>query len=191
MLDPVASAGPLGLQLQSAWPTASPALRVAVAEGLRVLVFRHLYGGAACTDEVLAAHGLPSLPAPGICLGDDPWLVWTGPTESLLLTSNDDLADGLVATLRPGCHRLACVLDVSAGWLAFDLLGAGVDDLLSHLLEADTIPGRAGRGVRARLMDIRTVVMRVRSDRVLLAVERPHGSYAAQWIGLAWRAAQG
>jgi len=162
-----------------------------VADGLRVLVFRHLAGGATDTNEVLAAHGLPSLPAPGICVGNDPWQVWTGPTESLLLTSDDDLADGLVVALRPGSHHLACVLDVSAGWLAFDLLGAGVDDLLSRLLDASAIPGHPGRGVRARLMDIRAVVMRVRSDRVLLAVERQHGSHVAQWIGHAWRAAQG
>jgi hypothetical protein len=162
-----------------------------VASGLRVLVFRHLAGGTACTDEVLIAHGLPSLPAPGMCLGNDPWQVWTGPTESLLLTSDDDLADGVVAALRPGCHRLACVIDQTAGWLAFDLLGAGVDVLLSHLLDASAIPGQAGRGARARCIDIRTVVMRVAPDRVLLVVERPHGSYVAQWICDTCRAALG
>jgi len=191
MLEPVLSASPSGLSWQAALPPASPALRVSVADGLRVLVIRHLAGGAAGTDEVLAAHGLPALPAPGICVGNDPWQVWTGPTESLLLTSDDDLADGVVAALRPGCHRLACVLDQSAGWLAFDLLGVGVDDLLPRLLDASAIPGQAGRGVRARCMDIRAVVMRVAPDRVLLVVERPHGSHAAEWINQALRAAQG
>lgn len=191
MLEPEASPSPLGLSWQAALPPATPTLRVSVAGGLRVLVFRHLAGGAAGTDEVLAAHGLPALPAPGICLGNDPWQVWTGPTESLLLTSDDDLADGVVAALRPGCLGLACVLDQSAGWLAFDLLGAAVDDLLPRLLDASAIPGQAGRGWRARCIDIRTVAMRVASDRVLLVVERPHASYAAQWIGDACRAAQG
>ena len=191
MLEPVAPSSPPGLSWRAALPPATSALRVSLADGLRVLVFRHLAGGAAGTDEVLAAHGLPSLPAPGMCLGNDPWQVWTGPTESLLLTSDDDLADGVVAALHPGCHRLACVLDQSAGWLAFDLLGAGVDALLSHLLDASAIPKQAGLGARARCMDIRTVVMRVASDRVLLVVEAPHGSYAAQWIGDACRAAQG
>ncbi len=191
MLERLRLPSPLGLSWQAALPPASPALRVSVADGLRVLVFRHLAGGAAGTDDVLAAHGLPALPAPGICLGNDPWQVWTGPTESLLLTSDDALADGVVAALRPGCHRLACVLDQSAGWLVFDLRGAGVDALLPRLLDASAIPSHAGRGARARFMDIRAVVMRVAPDRVLLVVERPHGSYAAQWIGHAWRAAQG
>lgn len=191
MLEPVASSSPLGLAWQDALPPASPALSVSVAGGLRVLVFRHLAGGAAGTDDALAAHGLPALPAPGVCLGNDPWQVWTGPTESLLLTSDDTLADGMAAALRPGCHGLACVLDQSAGWLVFDLRGADVDALLPHLLDASAIPRHAGRGWRARFMDIRSVVMRVEPDRVFLVVERPHGSYAAQWIGHAWRAAQG
>lgn len=192
MLDDLeASASPVGMQLQSALPTASPALRVTMAEGLRVLVFRHLAGGAEGTDEVLGAHGLPSLPAPGICLGSDPWQVWIGPSESLLLTSDDVLADRVVAALRPGCQGLACVLDQSAGWLAFDLLGAGVDALLPRLLDASAIPGHPGRGVRARFVDISAMVMRIESDRVLLVVERPHARYAADWIGHAWRSAQG
>ncbi|MCE2660106.1 MAG: hypothetical protein LW854_18010 [Rubrivivax sp.] len=156
-----------------------------------MLALRHLAGDAAAIDEVLTAHSLPPLPGPGACLGDDPWQLWTGPAEMLLVTSNGPLADGVLAALRPGCHRLACAVDQSAGSLVFDMRGAGLDDLLSRLLDASAIPGHAGLGVRARLMDISAVILRVGQDRALLVVDRALGGYAAQWIGHAWHAGPG
>lgn len=177
--------------LLAALPPATRALKVSVLEAPRVLVFRHLAGGEAAVHEVLAGHHLAALPAPGCCPGNDPWQVWIGPAESLLLTTSGQVADGVAAALQPGCSSLACVVDQSAGWLVFELLGAGVDDLMPRLLDASAIPRHAGQGARARFMDISAVVMRVGPDRVLLAVERPHGSYAVQWIGHAWRAVPG
>jgi hypothetical protein len=38
-------------------------------------------------------------------------------------------------------------------------------------------------------MDISAVVMRLERDRAWLAVERPHGTYATEWISHVWRAA--
>jgi sarcosine oxidase gamma subunit len=191
MGERLVSSSHLEAGLQAALPPATRTLKVSVVEGLRVLVFRHLVGSETAIDEVLASNHLSGLPTPGTCLGDDPWQVWIGPAESLLLTAKGGLADDVLTALRPGCNSLGCVVDQSAGWLVFELLGAGVDDLLPRLLDASAIPQHAGQGARARFMDISAVVMRVGLDRVLLAVERPHGSYAAQWIGHAWRAALG
>jgi sarcosine oxidase gamma subunit len=191
MVDRLVFSSTLEAGLQAALPPATRALKVSVAEGQRVLVLRHLTGGAAAVDEVLAANHLAPLPMQGTCLGNDPWLMRIGPTEGLLLTTNTRIADDVLAALRPGCSSLACVLDQSAGWLVFELLGPGVDELLPRLFDAGSIPWHAGQGARARFMDISAVVMRVRPDRVLLAVERPHASYAAQWIGHAWRATPG
>lgn len=177
--------------LQAALPLATRTLKVSVVEDLRVLVFRHLEGGAAAVHEVLAANHLAALPTPGACLGDDPWQVWIGPAQSLLLTANDRVADDVLAALHPGCNSLACVVDQSAGWLVFEMLGASVDDLLPRLFDASANPRHPGQAARARFMDISAVVMRVGPDQVLLAVERTHGSYAAEWIGHAWRATLG
>ncbi len=182
-------------QADAAWqavlPPASQALKVSVAGGLRVLALRYLAGGAAAIHEVLAAHHLPPLPVAGTCVDSDPWQVWTGPAESLLMTMNDRLADDLVAALRPGCHRLACVFDQSAAWTVFELNGTDVDNLLPRLLDASAVPSHAGQGGRARFVDISAVVMRVGPERWVLGVDRSHERYAAQWIGHAWLASQG
>ena len=191
MLELLAATSPIDDLWQAALPAPTPALQVSVVDGFRLLVFRHLPGGVAAADEALAANRLPALPAPGTCVGSDPWQVWLGPGESLLLTTNDELAVRVLAALSPGCHPLTCVLEQSAAWLVFDLLGQGVDALLPRLLDDSAIPRQPGQGVRARFMDIRGVVMRAGPDRVLVAVDRSHGGSAARWIGQAWSAAQG
>ena len=84
-----------------------------------------------------------------------------------------------------GRELLACALDQTAGCLVFELLGHNVTDLLPRLFDASAIPQRVGQASRARLMDISALLMRVGPDRVLLAVDRAHGLYAAQWIAQA------
>ncbi len=190
MLEGLAAPSPLDDVWKPALPGPTPGLNVFVAHGLRVVVFRHLLGGTVAANEVLAANHLDPLPAPGTCVGNDPWQVWLGPTESLLLTTNCELADRVVAALRPGCHALTCVLEQSAGWFVFDLQGVGVDELLPRLIDASAIPWQTGQGVRTRFMDTRAVVFRAGPDRILIAVDRSHGGSAAQWIGHACSAAQ-
>jgi len=189
MVERLTTTSPIDAGLQSALPPATQALKVSVVEGLRVLVLRHLAGGAAAVEAVLAAMHLAVLPIPGTCHGDDPWHVWIGPAESLLLTTHSVVAEGLLEAMRPGHESLSCVVDQSAGWLVFELLGSGVDDVLPRLLDASAIPRHAGSGARARFLDISAVVMRLERDRVWLAVERPYGTYAAEWIGHVWQAA--
>ena len=191
MLERLAETSPLDDRWQAALPGPTPALSVSVADGLRVVVVRHLPGGTVAANEVLAANHLPPMPVPSTCAGTDPWQVWLGPTESLLLTTDDERADRMVAALRPGCHALTCVLEQSAGWLVFDLQGVGVEELLPRLLDDSAVPWHAGQAVRTRFMDIRAVVVRAGPDRVLVAVDRSHGGSAAQWMGHAGNAAPG
>ena len=171
--------------VSAAVPAPTAAMTVHVVDGLRVLALRHLAGGAAAIEAAVAAHHLAPLPQPGACHGADPWLVWTGPAECLLLTSNRAQADGVLQALAPGRERLACTLDQTAGCLVFELLGPGVADVLPRLFDASAIPQRAGQASRTRLMDIGALLARVGPDRVLLAVDRAHGIYAAQWIAQA------
>lgn len=191
MLEHLAATSPLDDVWPADLPAPTAALHVSVVEALRRVVIRHLAGGTAAANDALTAHRLPPLPGPGTCLGHDPWLVWVSPTESLLLTTNDALADRVVAALSPGAHPLTCALEQSAGGLVFELHGVGVDALLPHLLDDGAMPRQAGQGVRTRFMEIRAVVIRAAPDRVLVAVDRSHGRAVAERIGLAWRAAQG
>jgi heterotetrameric sarcosine oxidase gamma subunit len=182
MVDRLAGLGPDDASLRAAWPAPSAALTVRAVNDMRVLALRHLPGGAAAIEVAVAAHGLAPLPKPGACHGGDPWLVWTGPTEFLLLTSNNVIADGTLRALATGREALACVLDQSEGCLVIELLGHGVDDVLTGLFDASAVPEQVGQGNRARLVDISAVLMRLEPDRAWIALDRMHAVYAAKWI---------
>ncbi|MEI6028471.1 MAG: hypothetical protein WCT47_17445 [Betaproteobacteria bacterium] len=185
MVDHLDASSLVDTALLAALPAPTGALAARVVEGLRVLVVRHLPGGQAAieaTVAAVAAPGLVSLPSPGAFRGVDPWLVWTGPAECLLLTSSSTMAEGVLQGLAPGREALACALDQSAGHLVLELSGLGVAESLHRLFDAGSIPHQVGQGSRARLMDIGAVLLRLAPDRVLLVLDRTHGLYVAQWI---------
>lgn len=182
MVETLSATAAIDEPLRAALPAATEALKVQVIEDLRVVALRHLAGGTAAVEAALARRGEATLPKPGECLGADPWWVWTGPAECLLLTSHGEVADGMLQALAPGRETLACAVDRSAGGLVFDLHGRGVDGLLQRGVDAGAVPQRVGQGHRARWMDIGVVLLRVTPDRVLLGVDRMQGLYAAQWI---------
>lgn len=188
MVEPLAASSSLDEALRVGLPAPTDAMTVRVVEGMRLLALRHLAGGAAAIEATVAVHGLLPLPKPGACHGADPCLVWTGPTECMLLTANGAMADGVLHVLAPGRERLACAVDQSAGCVVLEMLGHGVADVLPRLLDASAVPLRAGQGSRTRLMDISALVIRLEPDRVLLVVDRVHGVYATQWITYALQA---
>lgn len=187
MLEALA-ASPLEADLRSAWPAATQALEVRVVEGLRVLSLRHRAGGTAVVEQALEAHGIPALPEPGTFMGTEPRLVWTGAAESLLLTTQQVVADGVLRALSPACASLACAVDQSAGSLVLDLRGAALADVLSHLFDANAIPPHAGLAARARMIDISATLVRLEPGRAWLVVDRPLGLYVLQWIAEVLRA---
>lgn len=189
MVEPLRTSGIVDEGLRAALPAPTAALTVSVVEDLRILALRFLPGGKAAVEASLVEHGGVPLPKPGECLGADPWRVWTGPTECLLLVSNRAVADGVLQSLAPGRAPLACAVDRSDGCVVFDLAGPGDADLLPRLLDASAIPQQVGRGHRTRCLDIGAVLLRVAPDRVLLVVDRMHGLYVAQWIGHTLQAA--
>lgn len=182
MVDTVNALSPQPMELEVSLPLPSAALSVRVVPGLRVLSLRYLGGGAAAVDAVAAANGLTQLPEPGHFRGIDPWLVWAGPAELLLLTTSTAVAEGVQMALAPGREALACALDQSNGCLALELVGLRAADVLLRLLDVNAVPKRVGEGTRTRLMDIGTVVLRLETDRVLLVIDRVHGVYATRWI---------
>lgn len=182
MVEPLRASVERDDTLRAALPAPTAALAVHLFEGLRVLALRYLPGAAAALDSALAAHGGWPLPKPGECLGGDPWWLWTGPSECLLITSNADVAEGVMQALKPGREALACAVDRSSGSVVFELAGPGTAVLLPRLFDASAIPQRVGQGHRARCLDVGAVPMRVAPDRVLLLVDRLHGQHVAQWI---------
>jgi heterotetrameric sarcosine oxidase gamma subunit len=191
MHEPLVPSGAVHTALRAALPGASPALAVRVVEGLNVLALRCLAGGEVAVTAALAAHKLTALPAAGQFLGDDPSLVWNGPAEYLLLTSQHALAQSVLTLLWPGQTPLACALDQSPGCLTLELQGLGIEDILPRLLDASAIPRQVGQTSRTRLIDVGTVVMRRGRDSVWLMLDRSHGLYAAQWISHALQADEG
>jgi heterotetrameric sarcosine oxidase gamma subunit len=182
MVESAPASSLLPEDLGLSFPLPSAALSVCLVPGLRVVSLRHLAGGAAGLDAVAAAHGLAQLPGPGTFRGTDPWWVWTGPAEFLLLTTGFALAQEVCQALAPGRDALACALDQSAGCLVLELKGPGVAHVLQQLLDVNAVPGQAGQGSRTRLMDIGAVVLRLEHDRTLLVIDRAHGVYVSHWI---------
>jgi heterotetrameric sarcosine oxidase gamma subunit len=182
MGEHLAASSPLGAAQSAALPPATTALTVRVVQDLRVLALRHLTGGMDAIAAALAALGVEPLPRPGAFHGADPWLLWSGPAEFLLLTSHGAVADAVLQALAPGRVALACALDQSAGQLAFELLRPAVADVLPRLLDASAIPQQPGQACRARLMDISAVVMRLSPERAWLLVDRSHSAYTVNWL---------
>lgn len=93
-------------------------------------------------------------------------------------------------TGRRGCRsvptslRLRCL---SAGGIAFELEGAaaGLEALLSRLIDASAIPRVRGHGTRARLGDVAVSVLRLAEDHVWLLADRSHDRYLALWLARA------
>ena len=153
-----------------------------VVEGLRVVYLRYLEHGVQFVESALLHQNLKALPQPYTCSGPDPWQVWINPTESLVLTSQSAVADSLINALQPGRDILACALDQSAGCLVLELMGRHVDGVLTRLVEAGANPQIGGQSTRARFMDISATIIRIDPNRVFVAVDRPQGLYAFQWI---------
>ncbi len=191
MVETFDASSPIPEVLSACLPMPTAAMSVRAVPGVFVLSLRHLAGGTAAIDAALTAHALTPLPEPGVFRGTDPWLVWAGPTEFLLLTTSRAAADGVQQALAPGREALTCVLDQSAGCLVLELKGHRVAAVLPHLLDANAVPKRVGEGTRTRLMDVAALVVRMDTDRVWLVVDRVHGVYAMQWITHALNAETG
>lgn len=160
----------------------SAARSVRPVPGLRVLSLRYLADGAAAVNAAVSAHGLTQLPEPGTFRGADPYLVWTGPAEFLLLTTSSAVAAGVQEALAPGREALACALDQTAGCLVLELMRHEVADVLLHLLDVNAVPREVGDSTRTRLVDIASVVLRLDTDRIWLVIDRAHSEYVLEWI---------
>lgn len=157
---------------------------VRVIEPLYCHALRHLPGGRSAIESALAGAGLLALPAPGCFAGIDPCLLWSSPTESLLIATGQAAGDRVMVALGPGSHALACVVDLSGGYVAFELCGTvrNLEEVLSRLIDSSAIPKGIGRGARVRLADVPVTVWRFSGNRVWLLADRSHSRHLARWV---------
>ncbi len=152
---------------------------------LRVVALRHIGVGHEAIASALAAHGLPPLPNAGRFAGNDPFVLWRNPGESLLISLSSDVADLMLRELAPGRASSACAIDLSDGIVCLELRGSALHDLLSRLIDASAIPQRTGDGTQARLGEIAVSIIRRADDCAWLLADRSVAHYVADWVAYA------
>lgn len=74
-------------------PRATDNCQISIVEPQRVVSIRHLPDRENAVQKVLAHENAPQVPTAGQFEGNDPFLLWRSPTEYLLITSSDNVAD--------------------------------------------------------------------------------------------------
>lgn len=149
--------------------------------GLTALTIRHFAGDTQAADAV-RAQGLAWSNVPGDVTGNDPWLAWRGPQETMALGSSEKQLDAIRDALAPGKCESAMAADLSDALAVFELHGPRLDDWLAHLVDATAIPREPGRCSRARLADAAVLLLRLEPKRLLLVVDRPIHGYLENWL---------
>jgi len=169
-------------------PRATDNCQISIVEPQRVVSIRHLPDRENAVRKVLAHENAPQVPTAGQFEGNDPFLLWRSPTEYLLITSSDKVADDCLAALPAAQNALAYALDLSAGYLVVELQGKGIADVLPRLLDASAIPQKPGRCTRARLAEIAVIAVRLADDRVWLVADQANDRYLLHWVSYAVQA---
>ncbi|MFZ4626225.1 MAG: hypothetical protein ACOYNF_18565, partial [Rhodoferax sp.] len=114
--------------------------------------------------------------------GQDPYLAWRGPRESLAIGFQSEPLRAVLDALAPGRSDSAVAVDLSESLAVFELHGVLLDVWLSHLVDAMAIPHKTGRVCRCRLADIPVLILRLDPERVWLVVDRPIAPYLSNWL---------
>lgn len=142
---------------------------------------RHFPGDTTAADAALHL-GLGWPESPGMVTGADPWLAWRGPYETIALSRNPGALRPLLALLGAGRSETAFAADLSEALVVVELHGPWLDEWLSHLVDALSIPYRPGQVTRARLADVAVMMLRLATDRVWVLAERPIRAYVEEWL---------
>ena len=154
------------------------------------VTLRHFPDDASVSPE-LAALGLAWPLKPGQMVGSDPWLVWRGPQEALLLSTQRHSVDRLLSALAPGLSPTALAAELSDSLMTCELHGPRLDDWLGHLVDASSIPRQAGSASRARLADVAVLLLRLDAQRLWLMADRSISAYVINWLGFSHEGAFG
>ncbi len=156
--------------------------------GVTALTIRHFAGDSSARAAVLAQ----GLNWPELALsvsGQDPYLAWRSPQETLALGLRGEPLHALLAALAPGRSETAVAIDLSESLAVFELHGVQLDAWLSHLVDALSIPRQTGQCTRCRLADIAVLLLRLDPERVWLVADRPVAPYLSNWLSYSHQAA--
>jgi len=149
--------------------------------GFTALTIRHFAGDRSASAAV-QAQGLIWPGVPGALTGQDPWLAWRSPQETLALGFQSAALHALLQALAPGRSETAVAVDASQALAVFDLHGPLLDAWLSHLVDAAAIPRQPGRVCRCRLADVPVLLLRLDPERLCLIADRPIAPYLGNWL---------
>ena len=148
--------------------------------GLTVMTIRHFDGDTSARAAV-QAQGLVWPSESGQLSGNDPWLAWRSPQETIALGSKSAPLQAVLQALAAGRSESALAVDLSQALCVFELHGAGLDRWLAHLVDAMSIPP-PGRACRCRLADAAVLLLRLEPERVWLVADRPIAPYLSNWM---------
>ncbi|MBC7703449.1 MAG: hypothetical protein H7274_05830 [Rhodoferax sp.] len=157
---------------------------VRLMTGVSALTLRHFPGDTSVRDAAQAA-GLVWPDQPGQVTGDDPWMAWRNPQETLAIGLRRAPLQAVLQSLAPGRSDTAVAFDLSEALAIFELHGPMLDDWLSHLVDALAIPRQSGRVTRCRLADVPVLLLRLDPERVWLVADRPSAPYLGNWLAYA------
>lgn len=149
--------------------------------GVTAVTVRHFTGDASAREAV-QAQAMNWSDVPGTLTGQDPYLAWRSPRESLALGFQSAPLLALLDALKPGRSDSAVAVDLSESLALFELHGPRLDAWLSHLVDAMAIPRQAGRVCRCRLADVPVLLLRLDPERVWLVADRPITPYLGNWL---------
>ena len=130
----------------------------------------------------LRAAGIHELPRAGHFTGHDVRALWSRPTECLALTRDATVACALLESLQPGALARGYAVDRTAGVIAIEFRGPGMDRLLARLVDASAIPRAPGQATRARLVDVGAHLLRIDDEHLWLLCDRAHADYLGAWL---------
>ncbi len=149
---------------------------------MHVISLRTLEPPDAHWTDALRAAGIHELPRAGHFTGHDVRALWSRPTECLALTRDATVACALLESLQPGALARGYAVDRTAGVIAIEFRGPGMDRLLARLVDASAIPRAPGQATRARLVDVGAHLLRIDDEHLWLLCDRAHADYLGAWL---------
>jgi sarcosine oxidase, subunit gamma len=183
LIDPVClgrAFGPSNAEPSAFGP--HPRVRFRVLSPLHAVSLRTLEPDNRALLDTLCAAGVLELPGPDAFTGQEVRVVWSGPTEFLVLTPTHAAATALLDAMRPGISAQSCAVDLSAGTIGMELSGPGTRQLLVRLVDALAIPKHAGQAARTRLADVAVHLLCLDKGRLWLLADRMHAEYLVDWL---------
>jgi len=144
----------------------------ALPSRVHIVTLRFLEGGRTAVDEAMTALGLAGLPDPGRSVGVDPCLLWSRPSELLLICSDARFAVLALNELRPGRHAQAYALDSSDGMAVFRITPASGSRATGLPLDAQSLPREPGQVSQTRCDGVRVMLVRIAPDTTLMLTDR-------------------